>query len=553
VNTSLVVRSGQESHNITTGTFPDRLPIFQNDLFNRCAASILIKRTALRKMHLIPEDDFELEKWIEQKRSIFLQGDPKSLEYKRLFKFFIMSGIMFPILWEDWGVDRDAALVARKLGIKSFADLQNMVAENAGEAPVHFHVGPGDCSNMQELRHSDAASEDRSHWKHYGIGDRLYFPLEKITRKFLKEGSSPEVQNLFSILSVFVTREFRRLQEASLKSNDEKNIVPLDCIWDIFATLPDWIHKHYDPVEGKYLSSDIFEQDSTRELNGRIRAYFNQLSLLSKSKSSEFKKKSLSRLLSQVFSDEFVQQVFSKERTISLEEHLDINMDGFIFGDFESLYSINPFTTASAFPSESFSVMSGCRSDSHLQEWDYSVFIHRFVFRALKDGGVYISDGIIESYSKIGRWESLAEMFRHYKERFRAFIVVDRKTNMPLSVYIERGVVTTTGCHFYPEEKLASTFNLEEVQLVPPDVFAARNDILLESQSRKVIFREIGAESRNVFRRINEVVREKTLEVLSESSLAYEDDTLASQNETLEILKDEVVERVMKVDRKVKR
>lgn len=81
----------------------------------------------------------EFAQWVAHAVDQYDRNDP--LAKRDILTLLLASGMLTPILWEDWGIDRDAELVAGKLGITSFHDLQNVLAKRVQGKHAVLHLG----------------------------------------------------------------------------------------------------------------------------------------------------------------------------------------------------------------------------------------------------------------------------------------------------------------------------------------------------------------------------------------------------------------------------
>jgi hypothetical protein len=155
------------------------------------------------------------------------------------------------------------------------------------------------------------------------------------------------------------------------------------------------------------------------------------------------------------------------------------------------------------------SMLFGCRSDSHLSGPEYKDFLMK-ALKLLKPGGVYLSDGVRESYTRILRYEEVLSIMEspEYSQKYRAFAVVDCETGQSLSVYIEAGVPVDGSYSFANYEALSKTFNFSKVELLPLETVIRRERY--EMLLRREIFRELGC-NREAFYMVNDVIHSAAL------------------------------------------
>lgn len=324
-------------------------------------------------------------------------------------------------------------------------------------------------------------------WQHIGVGDRLYFSLEKIFQELTLD--DPELSEFVKIFSLFITREFRKQLErndAVFIYSDKK--INLNEVYKILRTAHVWIHQHYDVQQGKYKGSDEFEQDSDHYAFGRAKKLIERIC----------RGEDLEMLYREVFKPELVESICQTERPIDLNLSPKVYLKGFVYGKFQS---ISDFV-----PEKAITLVFSCRGDSHLQDEEY----FRLVYNALaflKPGGIYLSDGVRESYTRILRFDRALALVQDLKGQFRAFAVVDKTSQQPLSLYMERGVFDGKDYHFIPEDELAKCFDSSEVELVPLADIVQREDLRLETAYRRSILHEYNGD-RRVFAGKNNLVHQ---------------------------------------------
>src|SRR3989344_3323061 len=213
-----------------------------------------------------------------------------------------------------------------------------------------------------------------------------------------------------------------------------------------------------------------------------------------------------SEKLQEIFTDEFATEITEHEQYEDPEYRkkgvrIDLNRAGpvmhfrqFIPGRFTS--------TLGQVPPESCLLISASRADSHEPSTPLKGFTGLtinleeapgefeedvgFTLDLLAPGGVYLTDGHRQSFTRIDRFE---EIMRAVKGRddFRVTLVVDRATHVPRSVLVQRKHPERG---YRSESDLAMPFNEEEVSFVPCDhMMRRRPDLFVE----RVIRRQIDA------------------------------------------------------------
>lgn len=430
-------------------------------------------------------DKFEEEfaQWVADAADHYDANDP--LAKRDILTLLLASGMLTPILWEDWGIDRDAELVAKKFGITHFHDLQNVLASRVQGKHAVLHLGSGDQSLVQELICSNA--REGMEWQHIGVGDRLYFSLERIFHGLTLD--DPELHEFVKIFCMFVTREFRK----EVERTDAVFIYPekrinLNDVYKILRNAHEWIRQHYDAQQGKYKGSEEFEQDSDHYAFGRAKQLMERIC----------RGEDLSVLYREVFKPELAESICQTRNPINLNLTPGVFLKGFVYGKFQN---ISDFV-----PEKAITLAISCRGDSHLNDDDYFRLVYNsLVF--LKPGGVYLSDGVRESYTRVLRYDRILALIQDLKGQFRAFAVVNRSDQQPFSLYMERGVFDGKGYHFLPDEELAKCFDISEVELVPLADIVQREDLRLETAYRRSVLREFHGD-RKVFAGKNDLIHQ---------------------------------------------
>jgi len=212
--------------------------------------------------------------------------------YERISELLIISGVSELITAGDWSVNR--MLLAEKshwLQEEGFHKLQTTLAQkyewdSVWEKPIHLHKWPGNGILPRYLM--KVWEDDQVSWQQLWIGDKLYFPLENILYKFVKERYHDEenikvfVDILSTILKLRLKNRWFQADTASIGKWKSKTAF---CnLNDIFSELEDFsknptedILNLFNPNTGKIKSSEQFEFDSSKELTLNVQGILLRL------------------------------------------------------------------------------------------------------------------------------------------------------------------------------------------------------------------------------------------------------------------------------------
>ena len=441
----------------------------------------IFQMRAIKLVRGLPIED-EFEPWLinEYKR------EKKSGDFQS-YQSLITTGMLQPNCLDDWSVDRKEADVSRRLGIRSFTALQELTDLHKTQAKIGVEIGPGDGLLLHQLQNQNPD------WIYLGVGDRLYFSLERLLMKFTGQLSEPSLQKFIDIFFLFVKREFKKRYQKQLGKEIDQGGIDLNALYDILLSVQEWIRGYFEPLGGSFRKSEEFELDTAAHMDEEVLRLFHEL--LSSTDVLVFFQK--------IFSFEFLQSfsVPAAER-LDLNRFPSFNDRGFVplrFEDIDQLVHHDDMNL-----SAQVSYLFGCRSDSHLHGTAYVDFLSKVLF-FLKPGGVYISDGVKESYTRILRYEGILHLLQReeYAGKYRAMAVVDRETGRSLSVYIEAGAPVDGTYIYYSYEQLARAFDISKIELFPLEEIISRERY--ETLLREEIFRELDF-SRDAFYLVNDAI-----------------------------------------------
>lgn len=143
--------------------------------------------------------------------------------------------------------------------------------------------------------------------------------------------------------------------------------------------------------------------------------------------------------LRKFFSDDFVEGVRRVKQQTQNENQTppDLNLyckafpHNFVPGEFTQIPEI--------FGPKKFSLITSVRADSHETTKEFIEDV-RGNCETLQPGAMFITDGIKHSYSRIYRLQELRELFaKNGNEQFKTKIVLDKQTNTPKSIIVQKG------------------------------------------------------------------------------------------------------------------
>ncbi len=210
---------------------------------------------------------------------------------------------------------------------------------------------------------------------------------------------------------------------------------------------------------------------------------------------------------------------------LDLNEQPPVYLDGIFLDNFTNLDQ--------HLPKESCSLITAVRSDSHEDAETFTEDIRQNL-RQLKKGGCLVSDGVRESYTRLYRFKEVLAVLeeREFKDKFKAEIVFDTQTNMPVSLFIQR---EHENGYFSSEEKknfmADGTFSTD---LVSAD---SRVDLQLMQFVRSEILRITG--DKESFFRLHKEIEDEVRAAIT-TMVGVELNRLEPTNEVRYVMKDEL-------------
>lgn len=216
--------------------------------------------------------------------------------------------------------------------------------------------------------------------------------------------------------------------------------------------------------------------------------------------------------LHKIFTDEFALAIVQHERFEDSEyrkkkPRIDLNRSGPVM-HFRQFMPGRFTSTLAEAPPNSCLLVSSSRADSHEDstplkdhtgltinladepgEFEEDV---RLTVDRLLPGGVYLTDGHRQSFTRIDRFEEIMRATEG-REDIRVTLVVDKQTGVPRSVLVERELPESG---FLEESDLFIPLNDGEVHLVPCDkAMRRRPDLFIERVIRRQIYAIAGGDS----------------------------------------------------------
>ncbi len=127
----------------------------------------------------------------------------------------------------------------------------------------------------------------------------------------------------------------------------------------------------------------------------------------------------------------------TKERIVDLNRYPDVHLEGFIPGRFVEI--------PKKIPKNLIGLMTSTKGDTHESDEEFERDV-RGNLEVLAPGGVLLTQGVVQSYTRILRFKEILKAIRESGEMAKVEIVVCRSTEAPLAVliqkYDERGYLT---------------------------------------------------------------------------------------------------------------
>ncbi len=140
--------------------------------------------------------------------------------------------------------------------------------------------------------------------------------------------------------------------------------------------------------------------------------------------------------LRKIFIEEFLKGVETPASLApDLNEYVSVHTQNIVLDRFENLSNDNG--RKGPFPSQSLSLITAVRSDSHENDEEFARDIESNL-DLLKPGGVLLTDGIRASYSRVYRFDQVKEIIDRKNGEYKAEIVMDKYTGEPISLFIQR-------------------------------------------------------------------------------------------------------------------
>ncbi len=450
----------------------------------------------------------DIETFIEfaEKEALPLTLGVESAEFLKLprggqSKLLIKKGVAVPIVAGDWSVNR-MRQSADLIGLKSWEELQNFLKRHYStddEQEIHFHKGPGNGALMDDLRKKDA------NWKQIGMGDRLYFTVEDTLLKFAKPDAqkTPGFDKFLSVLGLGLRRTLKDkwfensdshvVGDLTMKEGEEVNLNDLRLMF----TQPDNLYSKLEVKElagrMEYLVSVEFEKDGYAPLPNEAKVLFD-----------EFRSAIAAGTVVEFFRRFFDEPIFNQEH--DLNEDAVFHEQGFMPGYFKEI--------PKQVPASSCLLMSAIRSDSHENAQSFGRDIRKNL-ACLKPGGVLLTDGNRQSYTRFSRLKEIQDALKGNSE-FEARVICGNnlkgESGEILGVAIQRKHPNKD--FFWDLDDEDKPFR-EDVKYLTLEKAMNRVDQQLLDSTLGLVYRW-AKEDMSVFRSLHEKIREAVKSVVLE-------------------------------------
>lgn len=208
------------------------------------------------------------------------EGIQETEEFQIVMQFLHRANLVVPIVAGDWEVDRTGEAV-KSLGLKSYEALEQTLAERYPLADQedkyyrHLEKGVGNGEALYLRRKANEKLSKEKHFEQFGIADKLYFPIEKLLKRFLKpEHQKPEKQKFVECLGYALRQELKGRWfdvEGSIirkwkPKGGEQEVFDLNVIFELLKNPRPWLEKWYSPLTGTFKFSHEFEHDQLEKL-----------------------------------------------------------------------------------------------------------------------------------------------------------------------------------------------------------------------------------------------------------------------------------------------
>lgn len=341
----------------------------------------------------------------------------------------------------DWSVSRDGT---ERLGIRGkwspylayIAYLLRDRVDEGGKLKA-IHLGPGDVKLLEDLEARHVAVRDLlpedvidnssapildqtldSLWEHYGVADAIYMEMTTILSMVLPtpERADRTLQKQMQELRRYFALSI--LHRAQHDTPQGKNCArALENITDIFEIVRNPQNYGFDEQLGMIPVPGEFEEENFETPTEALKEIWAQY---------------------RVSPQTFLQRIGAPSEAISLRDALahSASSHHLLLTKFEHLQ----------LPAGSADLITSIRGDSHLSDGEYGKMLDRTIFRALKEGGVYMSDGVMASYT------------RFHTRRLLALVEAARKSATQRGYPMHTGLVLTHNPFNGAQRTISSVF-----------------------------------------------------------------------------------------------
>lgn len=266
--------------------------LIDNELFEAWGEKITRKVYLYREWYINTTNENELFKYVKdifekyykyEKANIYLWNDIDEdaiNAYEDVTRLLVISWVAKLITAWDWSVNRLA--MAEKihwLQENGFEKLEEVLVKNYPNyyKPAHLHKWPWNWILPAHLLSRKSKNYSLSKWDEFGIWDQLYFPMEELLGRFIKDEYKDDI-NIKWLIEVLSAILKKILKEKWFKQNSAsirkwKQIKPFCDLNDIFPELlnilnspEEYLSDVFDSKTWRIKSSVHFENDSTKAI-----------------------------------------------------------------------------------------------------------------------------------------------------------------------------------------------------------------------------------------------------------------------------------------------
>lgn len=309
------------------------------------------------------------------------------------------SGILHFSYFNDFETKRSAKETFIGLGIRDYQKLLFAISDSQTTKEL-IHLGQGNGKIIEEI------DRNALNFQQIGFSDKIYADFfndfllqilkspEEIDSMAVK-ASYGDIKQFFHVISDYILDSARALHR---ENTEEKNPLiafrrNLSLIRDVFLNF-----NHFFPqVINTHFTGGEFHDQKEQELGPKIKNLVREF------------RKSPSDFLSKFLAID----IFDEK--IDLHEYIDVNYQNVVLGNFTDFPDIMP-------KSKEFDVLIARRSTSHLLEQDFYSLYSDLLGR-MKKAALFLSDGLVESYTRHLRINTIVRLKEEFPEIKICFFV----------------------------------------------------------------------------------------------------------------------------------